>query len=297
LSEILINDDVVLGWDLRVKWARETAEAVHYLHNLNPRIIHRDLKADNILIDRNNTALVTDFGLSKAKVLNMMNPAGAPSAIRRREVGAHAKYKSFVEFSEVAGTPSYLAPELWRNESYTESVDVYSYGVVLWEILARDAPFRELDNEELMLALRDQNLRPTIPKWTPEAYKLLTERCWSGSPNARPSFDQILKLLKILEDKHMYSWPPPENMSLDEDTQREIVIAWGKEKEEKEQAIKAAERKLLAAQMQLKTAKSSGNSSMSQDGPLLSPTPIHHGDQQQQPLKRKKSPVQEVFLK
>lgn len=294
----MINEDVVLGWDLRVKWARETAEAVHYLHNLNPRIIHRDLKADNILIDRNNTALVTDFGLSKAKVLNMMNPAGAPSAVRRREVGPHAKYKSFVEFSEVAGTPSYLAPELWRNESYTEAVDVYSYGVVLWEILARDAPFREMDNDTLMLALRDQNLRPAIPKWTPEAYKLLTERCWAGSANTRPSFDQILKLLKILEDKHMFSWPPPENMSLNEDTQHEIVLAWAKEKEEKEQAIKAAERKLLAAQMQLKTAKLSGNSSLEHGSTvLLSPTPSHAGSTEQQPVKRKKSPVQEVFLK
>jgi serine/threonine protein kinase len=198
------------------------------------------------LIDENNTAIVTDFGLSKAKVLTMMNPAGAPTLAGRKAGSAHiAKYQSFVEFSEVAGTPSYLAPELWRNESYSESVDVYSFGVVLWELLARDAPYRELSNEDLVFALRDNKLRPPIPKWTPEAYKLLTERCWSEVPTTRPNFDQVVKLLKILEEKHIFQWTPPDNYSLDEEVQHRYLLSWKMERESKDLAMMAAEKKLL----------------------------------------------------
>ena len=64
-------------------------------------------KADNVLIDKHNTALVTDFGLSKAKVLTMMNPAGAPTLAGRVASSAKGrnKYHIFVEFSEIAGTP------------------------------------------------------------------------------------------------------------------------------------------------------------------------------------------------
>ncbi len=117
-------------------------------------------------------------------------------------------------------------------------------------------------------------------------------------------FVYLMYVCQILED-HLFQWPLPENYSLDEDVQAQHVLAFAKEKEDKEQVMKAAERKLLAAQMQLKTAKLSGNSSV--DAPnttvMLSPTPVHHSDQQKsdqkgdQPSKRKKSPVQEVFLK
>lgn len=276
LSELLINEDVVMGWDLRIKWAKETAEAINYLHNLDPKIIHRDLKADNILIDKSDTAFVTDFGLSKAKVLTMMNPTGAPTLAGRSMVGgSRAKYRSFVEFSEVAGTPSYLAPELWRNESYTEMVDVYSFGLVLWELVARDAPYRDLDNEDLVIALRDQHLRPEIPKWTPEPYKLLMERCWSELPSTRPNFDQIVKLLKMLQEKHVFQWDPPANYSLNEEVQKQHVIDWEKGKQEKEIAMSLAEKKLLAAREQLKnmkgTSTTTSGSSVSSAGDLASP--------------------------
>ncbi len=137
------------------------------------------------MIDNQDIAYVTDFGLSKAKVLTMMNAGGtAPTLAGRQVPTGMAKYKSFVEFSEIAGTPSYLAPELWRNESYTELVDVYSYGVLVWELLARDQPFKELDNDALVAAIREKQMRPVIPSWTPESLKVLVERCWSeGAPS------------------------------------------------------------------------------------------------------------------
>ena len=209
----------------------------------------------------------------------MMNPAGPVSmAGRARQGGSNigisnsrAKYRSFVEFSEIAGTPSYLAPELWRNESYTETVDVYSFGIVLWEILARDVPYRSLDNEELVYALRDRHMRPPVPKWTPESYKLLMERCWAEQPSARPSMEQIMKLLALLLDKHVYQWPPPENYSLDEEVQRQHVIEWRKGKQDKEAAMSLAEKKLLAAKEQLKNLKHTGGDAQVSPRGVVSP--------------------------
>lgn len=185
----------------------------------------------------------------------MMNAGGTAPTLAGRAVQPRSKDKSFVEFSEIAGTPSYLAPELWRNESYTESVDVYSYGVVLWELLARDTPFRELSNEDLIIAMKQKCLRPPIPRWTPLSFKIMLERCWGEVPKSRPTFQQLVVVLKLTIDQEVHTWPLPENYSLDEEEQARARKQWELEQANKKDAITTAEQRLLAAKQQLHLMK------------------------------------------
>ena len=86
---------------------------------------------------------------------------------------------------------------------------------------------------------------------------MLMERCWSEAPSERPKFGQVVKVLKMLEDKQVYQWTPPDNYSLDEETQHRHILSWQMERESKNLAMAAAEQKLMQAKQQLKTAKMS----------------------------------------
>lgn len=91
-----------------------------YLHSFKPPIIHRDLKSPNLLVDKDWTVKVCDFGLSRVK-------AGTLAPWSR------------------AGTPEWMAPEVLRNEPSNESCDVYSFGVILYELITRKEPWLEIN--------------------------------------------------------------------------------------------------------------------------------------------------------
>lgn len=91
-----------------------------YLHSFKPPIIHRDLKSPNLLVDKDWTVKVSDFGLSRVKAQTM-----APWSR--------------------AGTPEWMAPEVLRNEPSNEKCDVYSYGVILYELVTGREPWTELN--------------------------------------------------------------------------------------------------------------------------------------------------------
>ena len=88
-----------------------------YLHSLNPPIIHRDLKSHNLLVSDSWIVKITDFGLSRVKSFSTMT---------------------------AAGTPQWSAPEVIRQDIYTEKADVYSFGVIIFELLAREIPYSNL---------------------------------------------------------------------------------------------------------------------------------------------------------
>eukprot|EP00958_Prasinococcus_capsulatus_P004475 scaffold412_cov388-Prasinococcus_capsulatus_cf.AAC.49 len=98
-------------------WLRPD-QGLAYLHSRVPPVIHRDLSSSNVLLDKNGNAKITDFGLSKLKV------------------------NSKIDTKEAGGTGFYLAPEVFREKKYDEKSDVYSWGVLSWEILARKIPWQ-----------------------------------------------------------------------------------------------------------------------------------------------------------
>ena len=145
------------------------ANGMQRLHKL--KIVHRDLKSLNILLDANLLPRVIDFGLS------------AQLEESRKE-----------EFLTISvGTPHWMAPELFESQPYTNKIDVYAYGMLLWEILTQQTPYPGKSSSQIMYDVCNKQKRPPIPMRTPSALKALINQCWAQDPNDRPTFKEIYK--------------------------------------------------------------------------------------------------------
>uniref|UniRef100_A0A1D1Y4B0 non-specific serine/threonine protein kinase n=1 Tax=Anthurium amnicola TaxID=1678845 RepID=A0A1D1Y4B0_9ARAE len=158
----------------RLRMALDVAKGVNYLHCLNPPIVHWDLKSPNLLVDKNWAVKVCDFGLSRFKA------------------------NTFVSSKSVAGTPEWMAPEFLRGEPTNEKVDVFSFGVILWELVTMQQPWSELSSAQVVGAVAFQNRRLTIPPNTCPVLAALMESCWANDQKQRPSFSTIVDTLKQL---------------------------------------------------------------------------------------------------
>ncbi|KAK8552126.1 hypothetical protein V6N13_120549 [Hibiscus sabdariffa] len=156
----------------RLRMALDVAKGINYLHCLHPPIVHWDLKSPNLLVDKNWTVKVCDFGLSRFK-------AG-----------------TFISSKSVAGTPEWMAPEFLRGEPSNEKSDVYSFGVILWELLTMQQPWSGLSPAQVVGAVAFQNRRLAVPPNTSPKLASLMESCWADDPAERPSFANIVDALK-----------------------------------------------------------------------------------------------------
>jgi len=151
------------------------ASGMCYLHGAG--VVHRDLKPANILVSDNMTCKIADFGLSKVKQESM--------TLRSR-----------------VGTPQYMAPELLSPDHlpHNEKVDVYSFSIMMVEILSNEQPFLGKDPIQVAMAVLMQGLRPEIPKGTHETLVHLIQDCWAADPTGRPNFEEVLARLRRLKD-------------------------------------------------------------------------------------------------
>jgi len=158
----------------RVKMAKDTAAGIAWLHGATPQIIHRDLKPSNLLVDEHWNVKVCDFGLSQVK-------------LRENKIR---------DGRSIPGTPLWMAPEVLLGKDVDEKSDVYSYGIVLWEIITGAEPFPHMESyQEFKTAITRDNERPPIPNNTNPSLKALMESCWHPDAKQRPTFQQILPLL------------------------------------------------------------------------------------------------------
>jgi serine/threonine protein kinase len=153
------------------RFAVDIARAVKYLHN-KQHIVQRDLKARNVLVDSSLNAKVADFGLS-------------------REIQASGPEAHLT----ACGTPAWTAPEVVRGERYTDKVDVYSFGIIMWELISRKEPYGGKKGISVAYAAAQQGTRPEIPAFSPAPYTELMKHCWADQPQDRPTFNSILSRL------------------------------------------------------------------------------------------------------
>ncbi|KAK2445442.1 serine/threonine-protein kinase CTR1 [Trifolium repens] len=158
----------------RLRMALDVAKGMNYLHCLKPPIVHWDLKSPNLLVDKNWTVKVCDFGLSRFKA------------------------NTFIPSKSVAGTPEWMAPEFLRGEPSDEKSDVFSFGVILWELVTMQQPWSGLNPPQVVGAVAFQNRKLVIPPNISPALASLMESCWADDPAQRPSFGSIIESLKKL---------------------------------------------------------------------------------------------------
>eukprot|EP01156_Anaeramoeba_ignava_P023382 Anaeramoba_ignava/c21502_g1_i1.p1 GENE.c21502_g1_i1~~c21502_g1_i1.p1 ORF type:complete len:465 (-),score=129.03 c21502_g1_i1:128-1522(-) len=180
----LLEKNLRIKKDTIISYAIDIAEGMKYLHDKG--VIHRDLKSGNILITNENHLKIIDFGLARYK-------AGETDITGEMTINI--------------GTPNWMAPEILRGESdYTPKVDVYSYGLVLWEMVYREIPYKKLLLQVGMEEFKSKVGfdKPTLKlpkKYLPEEMNNLMARCWDHDPDKRPEFSEICETLKEIKNK------------------------------------------------------------------------------------------------
>ncbi|XP_051142953.1 uncharacterized protein LOC127259588 [Andrographis paniculata] len=177
LRNALLKKDKILDQRKKLIIAMDAAFGMEYLHSKN--IVHFDLKCDNLLVNLRDPhrpiCKVGDFGLSKIK-RNTLVSGG------------------------VRGTLPWMAPELLNGSStkVSEKVDVFSFGIVLWEILTGEEPYANMHCGAIIGGIVKNTLRPQIPEQCDPEWRSLMEQCWLADPDGRPSFTEITYRLRSI---------------------------------------------------------------------------------------------------
>eukprot|EP00178_Gracilaria_changii_P005184 TRINITY_DN1846_c0_g1_i1.p1 TRINITY_DN1846_c0_g1~~TRINITY_DN1846_c0_g1_i1.p1 ORF type:complete len:1216 (+),score=181.88 TRINITY_DN1846_c0_g1_i1:4484-8131(+) len=175
LFDILHQSNERVTWPMRKKFALDTCKGMRYLHD--SKLLHRDLKSSNLLLDKDYNCKVGDFGLTRI-----------------------SKGSAAAQMTGQCGTFQYMAVEVLANKPYSEKADVFSFGILLWEIVARKLPYFGMQPMQVGMAVLNQGLRPTIPRECPPSLAKLMRSCWDSDPNRRPSFTQLVPILEALPE-------------------------------------------------------------------------------------------------
>uniref|UniRef100_A0A8D2LGU2 mitogen-activated protein kinase kinase kinase n=1 Tax=Varanus komodoensis TaxID=61221 RepID=A0A8D2LGU2_VARKO len=211
-----------------INWAVQIAQGMQYLHcGAIVPVIHRDLKSNNILLAEyvdgdvsGKTLKITDFGLA-------------------REWHKTTKMST-------AGTYAWMAPEVIKNSTFSRGSDVWSYGVLLWELLTGEVPYRGIDGLAVAYGVAVNKLTLPIPSTCPEPFARLMAECWEQDPHRRPSFASILSQLTVLEAQVLHDMPQESFHSMQDDWKVEIQDMFDE--------LRAKEKELLSREEELKQA-------------------------------------------
>ncbi|XP_024358978.1 serine/threonine/tyrosine-protein kinase HT1 [Physcomitrium patens] len=160
-----------LPYKTMLSMALDIAKGMEFLHSQG--VVHRDLKSENIVLTDDLHLKLTDFGVGCLETECDSNSADT-------------------------GTYRWMAPEMISHQHCSKKVDVYSFGIILWELVTGLIPFQDMTPVQVAYAVVNKNLRPHIPAECPSALQHLMDCCWVANPAHRPNFFQIAQTLQDL---------------------------------------------------------------------------------------------------
>eukprot|EP00002_Diphylleia_rotans_P035225 TRINITY_DN7669_c0_g1_i2.p1 TRINITY_DN7669_c0_g1~~TRINITY_DN7669_c0_g1_i2.p1 ORF type:complete len:1355 (-),score=201.34 TRINITY_DN7669_c0_g1_i2:879-4943(-) len=170
LYDVLHDTSREIDYNTSIGFALDIAYGMQYLHSANPPMIHRDLKSPNILMDDRSRLKISDFGMTRSQHNGVAD--------------------------DIATSILWASPELLSGGRCTIHSDVYSYGIVLWEIFHRKEPFKEVEHLYQVSFMVSGGLRPSIDTKIPIKISELMQASWHQEPNSRPNFSAIIRMLK-----------------------------------------------------------------------------------------------------
>ncbi|KAH1096334.1 hypothetical protein J1N35_013255 [Gossypium stocksii] len=173
LKQYLIrNRRKKLALKVVIQLALDLSRGLSYLHTR--KIVHRDVKTENLLLDAHRNVKIADFGVARVEAWNPSDMTGE------------------------TGTLGYMAPEVLNGKPYNRKCDVYSFGICLWEIYCCDMPFPNFSFVQVSSAVVQENLRPAIPRCCPSSLANIMRKCWDANPKNRPEMEDVVRMLEAV---------------------------------------------------------------------------------------------------
>lgn len=175
------------------RWCLNIAEALNFMHTRSPIIIHRDIKCDNILLSGPPDCLVAKIG-----------DFGLHAQVNHDPTTSNTELITYA-LTGKTGAYIYMAPEVLTSKPYNEKVDVFSFGVIMFELFsksllsARYQNTNDYDESENHAAKVAAGYRPPFPAFIPETVQALITRCWATEPSLRPKMCEVVEELKRIE--------------------------------------------------------------------------------------------------
>ncbi|KYQ90612.1 ankyrin repeat-containing protein [Tieghemostelium lacteum] len=189
LYHILKDESWIFTWDRFFSLASQAISSLNSLHEYSPQVLHRDLKSLNFLVTENWTVKICDFGLSRFDTCSNIETLG-----------------------KLRGTYAYVAPEVYFGTKYTTNSDVYSMGMILWEMLYRcvnglyQFPYQEYSHlkfdYQILISSAKKDVRPSFPKNSPPSLVELIQRTLLKESSSRPSTIQFLQALQKIQEEY-----------------------------------------------------------------------------------------------